>query len=319
MPSPDLHGLLDVDGQSVYWEQSGVPDGVAALYLHGGPGSGLGAGGYLARFDLERYRVVGIDQRGCGRSLPLAGTPAHDLSRNTTAQLIADIELLRDHLGIDVWVVNGVSWGATLALAYAQAHPDRVLAIVLMAVTTTAAEEVHWISEGCQIIYPEAWSALADVVEELDPAFRRGRTPIIAALAGLVRGADTDARDAAVRAWGRWEDTHVSIGAGGYAADPRWSDPTTALPLATLVTHYWSNHAFLDPPIIERMHRIAHVPGHLIHGRRDVSGPARTPWRLHQRWPASTLTIVEDEGHGGPKMVAAWDAANAAALSAHVG
>lgn len=313
---PTRTGILDIDGQSVYWEEHGAPDGVPALYLHGGPGGGLGAGGYVNRFDQDRYRVIGLEQRGCGRSVPLAGEPGHDLAGNTTQRLIADIEILREHLGIGAWVLNGVSWGSTLALAYTQAHPERVLGIVLMAVSTTRAEEVHWISEGCQILYPEGWSALADAIERLDPDFRRGETPIIGAVARLMQSCDPATRAAAARAWGDWEDTHVTIGAGGYSPDPRWADPAFAIPFATLVTHYWSNHAFLDPPILGRMDRIATIPGHLIHGRRDVSGPVQTPWLLHQRWPASTLTVIEDEGHGGPAMVAAWGAANTALLHA---
>lgn len=314
MPTPRRTGILDIDGQSVYWEEHGVPDGVPALYLHGGPGGGLGSGGYVDRFDLARYRVIALEQRGCGRSFPLASTPGHDLSRNTTQQLIADIESLRAHLGVDAWVLNGVSWGSTLALAYTQEHPGRVLGVVLMAVTTTSAEEVHWISEGCQVIYPEAWGELADAVERLDPGFRRGESPIIDAVARLMRQPDAAVRAKAARAWGAWEDVHVTIGAGGYSPDPRWADPAFAVPFATLVSHYWSNHAFLDPPILERMERIAGIPGHLVHGRRDVSGPVQTAWLLHQRWPASTLTVIEEEGHGGPQMVAAWAKANDALL-----
>lgn len=181
---------------------------------------------------------------------------------------------------------------------------------MLMAATTTRAAEVAWITEGVQVIYPEAWAELADAVEAHDPSYRRGETPIVAAVAALLRHGDVAVRRAITRAWGRWEDWHVSIGAGGYSPSERWDDATFSVPFATLVTHYWSNHGFLDPPILDRMDRIAPVSGHIIHGRRDVSGPAETAWLLHQRWPASTLTIIEDEGHGGPVMVAAWERAN---------
>lgn len=308
---PAGSGTLDLDGQSVYWEEWGVRGGLPALYLHGGPGSVLRSG-YRHRFDLTRYRVIGMQQRGAGRSAPLAGYPGHDLSATTTQRMIADIEVLREHLGIERWLLNGVSWGSTLALAYAQAHPERVTCVVLMAVTTTSAEEVHWISEGCQILYPEAWDELATWVEEHHPSYRRGESPIVSAMATLLAGdADRAERLAAARAWGRWEDWHVSI-AGGYEPRLEQADPEVILPFATLVTHVWSHHAFLDPPVLERMERLRDIPAVLIHGRRDVSGPVVTPWRLHRRWPGSQLVVVEDEGHGGPRMVQAWSAANEA-------
>lgn len=310
MTSSSASGVLNVDGQGIYWEELGNPDGIPALYLHGGPGSGLGSGSYVNKFDLNRFRVVGLDQRGCGRSQPLAGTPEHDLSKNTTQRLLEDIELLREHLNVTAWVLNGVSWGSTLALAYAQAHPQRVLGIVLMAVTTTRPEEVHWITEGCQSVYPEAWDALATFVEEHDDAYQRGTRPIVAAMSELLNSSDSAQRLAAALAWGQWEDAHVSIAARCSRPATRLTDGEWDVPFATLVTHYWSHHAFLEKPILENMECLSDLPAHLIHGRLDVSGPAQTAWLLHQQWPQSELTIVEDEGHGGPKMVAAWTRAN---------
>jgi proline iminopeptidase len=310
MDAPTSSGLLDLDGQSVFWEEWGNPEGVPALYLHGGPGSVLRSG-YRQRFDLDRFRLVGMQQRGAGRSVPLAGEPGHDLGANTTQQLIADIEALRKHLGIERWLLNGVSWGATLTLAYAQAHRDRVAGIVLMAVTTTSAEEIHWITEGCQMFYPEAWDELATWAEQHQPGYLRGEAPLVAVMAEVLRSSDRDQQIEAARAWGRWEDWHMSIGSG-YAAALETTEPDVAVPFATLVTHYWSHHAFLEPPILDRMNLLLDIPAVLIHGRKDVSGPAVTPWLLHQQWPASELVIVEDEGHGGPQMVDAWSRANAA-------
>ena len=282
--------------------------------MHGGPGGTLGSGGYRDHFDLTRYRVVGLDQRGCGASTPLACDPRHDLGANTTAQLIEDIEALRDYLGIGAWVLNGVSWGSTLALAYAQAHPDRVLGIVLVAVTTTSRAEVDWITEGCGILYPEAWEDLTAELSDLDPNFARGRTRVIDSVAALMRSSDAIARVRAARAWTRWEDHHVAIGAGGYRPNPRWSDPVYAENFATLVSHYWSHDGFSSPPLAAGMGAIADIPGHLIHGRLDVSGPATTAWAVHRAWPASVLTIVEGEGHGGETMMRAWQDANHALL-----
>lgn len=297
------------DGQGLHWEETGRYDGIPAVYLHGGPGGGLGKGGYVRRFELDRYRVIGLDQRGCGRSTPLANDPAHDLDANTTPRLVADLEELREHLGIDAWVLNGVSWGSTLAIAYAQAHPERVLGVVLMAVTTSARWEVDWITETVGAIYPEAWARLAEHAETAD-TYRRGRDRIVDSYARLVRHPDPAVRHTAAQAWARWEDSHVAIGAGGFRRDPRWDDATYAEVFATLVTHYWANDGFCDPPLLEGMGRLARIPAVLIHGRLDVSGPASTARRVHHAWAGSELVIVEDEGHGGPVMVAAWTEAN---------
>lgn len=276
-------GLLPVgDGHQVYWEESGNPGGIPAVYLHGGPGGTLGTGGYRNRFDPSRFRIIGLDQRGCGRSTPHVTAPGYDLGKNTTAWLIRDLERLRAHLAVDRWLVNGVSWGSTLALAYAQAHPERVLGVVAMAVTTTDRFQVDWITETVGAIYPEAWDRLASHAT----------------------------RAAAAQAWAEWEDHHVSIGAGGVHRNPRWDDAEYRHVFATLVTHYWARDAFLAPSILARMDRLAGIPATLIHGRRDVSGPAVIPWQLHQAWPGSELLIDEGEGHGGNAMVEAWAAAN---------
>lgn len=154
--APTQHGMLDVgDGQNIYWEQWGPSDGVPAVCLHGGPGGTLNASQFRRHFDLSRVRAIGFEQRGCGRSTPHASDPSTSLSTNTTAHLIADIEALREHLGVEAWIVNGVSWGSTLAVAYALAHPTRVLGVVLFAVTTTCREEVDWITEGVGAVFPK--------------------------------------------------------------------------------------------------------------------------------------------------------------------
>ncbi|MGI8524125.1 MAG: alpha/beta fold hydrolase [Nocardioides sp.] len=307
---PRVSGSLTMDdGQSVHWEESGIPGGIAALYLHGGPGGGLGTG-YVTRLDPERFRIIGLDQRGCGRSTPLANDPRHDLDANTTPRLIADLEALREHLGVDAWVLNGVSWGSTLALAYAQAHPDRVLGIVLMAVTTTSRAEVDQITEGVGASYPEAWDRFAGYAEQAGVGYRRGEGRLVTAYAGLVRDPDPAVRRGAAEAWAAWEDTHVAIGAGGFRRDPRWDDADFTEIFVRLTTHYWSHDGFLEPPILARMASIAHLPATLIHGRLDVSSPLVTAWRLHRAWPASELVVDEGEGHGGLSMVEEWAAAN---------
>lgn len=310
-------GLLEVDSpHQIYWEESGAASGIPAIYLHGGPGGTLGSGGYRTKFDPERFRIVGIEQRGCGRSTPHASSPGYDLSSNTTQHLIADIEAVREHLGIDRWVVNGVSWGSTLALAYAQRHPDRVLGVVLMAVTTSRRWEIDWITEDVGAIFPEAWHAFASHALPklpLDQLLDRSLRPrIVQAYADLMAHADRQVREAASWAWAHWEDVHISIGVGGVHPDPRWQDDQFRHDFCTLTSHYWAHDGFCEPPILDQMHRLGGIPGFLIHGRRDVSGPVRTAWLLHRAWPGSELTIDEGDGHGGVGMVESWTESNSA-------
>jgi proline iminopeptidase len=292
---PFATGMLPVgEDNLIYWEASGNPHGKPALHLHGGPGGGMMAG-YRKRFDPEVFMIVGFEQRGCGRSRPLASP--ENLSTNTTQSLIADIETLRKYLGVERWLVTGLSWGTTLALAYAQAHPDHVSEIILFAVTTTTPREVEWITESVGNIFPREWDAFVAA------ANRQPGQRVIDAYYDLVTHHDPSIREQAVRDWCRWEDTHVSLdpNRGPMLAD---DDPAFQRVFATLVIHYWRHGAFLAAqPIIENMHRIAHIPGVLIHGKLDVSSPLMTAWRLHQAWPESRLVVIEDEGHGGPRMI----------------
>jgi proline iminopeptidase len=308
---PAASGLLDVgDDQQLYWEEWGPRDGVPALYLHGGPGGGLGSSQYRDHFDLAHTRVVGFEQRGCGRSTPHASEPSTSLTSNTTDHLVEDIEKLRKHRGIDSWLVNGVSWGSTLALAYAQTHPHRVLGVVLFAVTTTSRREVDWITEGVGAVFPEAWERFAGHAEQAGIGYVRGRERLVRAYARLLESPDPAVRDAATREWALWEDTHVSFGPGGFQRDPRWDDPDFRLAFMRLTAHYWSHDGFCDPPLIERMARLQGIPGTLIHGRRDLSSPVATAWQLHRAWPESRLVIDEGGGHGGASMVERWREAN---------
>lgn len=285
-------------GAEIYWEASGNPEGRPALYLHGGPGSGLGHGGYRRHFDPALHLVIGIDQRGCGRSTPLVIDDLEGIDTNTTATVIDDIEAVREHLGVDRWLVTGVSWGSTLALAYAEAHPTRVSEVAVVAVTTTSRPEVEWITETMGRVFPEAW-------ERFEAA--SGRVPgerIVEAYArrlAAVGEAFEQDRERAATDWDAWENTHISL-------DPQWSpgdlhpDPARRRVFATLVAHYWSNDGFLTggDEILARIDALRGIPGVLIHGRRDISGPAVTPFLVHQAWPESRLVIIEGEGHGGP-------------------
>jgi proline iminopeptidase len=266
--------------------------------LHGGPGSGLGAG-FRRDFDPEIFLIVGLHQRGCGRSRPLATDPGADLAANTTSNLIADLEALRTHLGIDRWLVTGVSWGTTLALAYAQAHPERVRGLVLAAVTTTTAAEVEWITEQMGRVFPREWEEFAAA------AHAAPGQSIIDAYRVRILDLDPTVRAAAALAWCTWEVVHVSLDPRS-TPSPRFRDADFRLLFATLVIHYWSQAGFVDDlesgDLLAGMPGIAHIPGVLIHGRLDVSSPLETAWHLHRMWPGSDLVVIDDEGHGGPTM-----------------
>lgn len=295
---PFASGHLPVsDGNEIYWEASGNPDGKPALYLHGGPGSGITAG-YRRRFDPDRFRVVSFEQRGCGRSRPLVTDPASNLATNTTPALVADIEALRDHLGVDTWLVTGVSWGTTLALAYAQAHPDRVSELILMAVTTTTASEVEWITEAMGRVFPREWDRFAAA------ANRKPGQRLIDAYYERITHPDPAVRADAARAWCAWEDVHVSLDPKLATPSPRYEDPQFREIFTTLVVHYWKHAGFAgEGGLIAGVDRIAHIPAVLIHGRLDVSSPLVTAWTLHKAWPRSELVVIDAEGHGGDVMI----------------
>ncbi len=291
---PYESGMLDVgDGHRVYWECCGNPAGRPAVYLHGGPGAGFTPGA-RRYFDPAAYRVVLFDQRGSGRSRPLADEPGADLATNTTPHLIADMEALRRSHGIERWTVLGVSWGTTLGLAYAQKHPERVEALVLALVTTTSRREVEWLTRDVGRLFPEEWNRFAAAVPD-----GMRHLPLVDAYAELLFDADPAVRDRAAREWCAWEDAHVSL-SPGHVPYPRFEDPEFRLRFARLVTHYWRHAAFLeDDQLIRDAAVLNGIPGVLIHGRFDVSSPIETPWRLSRRWTTSRLQVLADTGHGG--------------------
>ena len=280
------------DGNDVYWEQVGNPDGKPALVLHGGPGSGA-TPWWRRLFDPEAYRVVLFDQRGCGRSTPHAADPAVDLSSNTTGHLLADIERLRLSLGVDRWLVLGGSWGSTLALAYAQGHSGSVSEVVLFSVTTTTRREVEWVTRDVGRLFPEQWERFRDGVP---PDARDGS--LVEAYRSLLEDPDPAVRERAARDWCTWEDVHVAI-RPGQPPNPRYDDPAFRMCFARLVTHYWRHAAFMpDGALLRGTRGLGRIPGVLIHGRLDVSSPLETPWRLSRGWPGSRLVVIEDAGHG---------------------
>lgn len=288
-------GLLEVgDGNAIYWECCGNPNGKPAVYLHGGPGSGSTSGA-RRYFDPNAYRIILFDQRGCGRSQPLLVHPSQ-LQTNTTHHLISDLELLRKHFSFERWTILGISWGTTLALAYAQAFPQRVSALVLGCVTTTSRSEVEWITSGVGAIFPQQWERLRAHVPD---SLKNER--IVDAYAILLSEDDARVNAAAAAEWCAWEDTHVSL-TPRYTPNRRFSDPEFRLRFARIVTHYWSHAAFLgEEQLLNNVDSLNAVPGFLVHGRYDISSPLKTAWELSKRWQTSELRVVDD-GHGGSNL-----------------
>lgn len=288
-------GLLEVgDRQRIYWETVGNPNGKPAIMLHGGPGAGCSVG-HRRTFDPQRYRGVLFDQRNCGRSLPHAAEHDTELGTNTTEYLIGDIELLREHLGIERWLVLGGSWGSTLAFAYAQRHPERVTELVHIAVTNTSAAEIDWLYGGVGRFFPQAWDR-----------FRRGAdlgpeatgTELAAGYDRLLSDADPAIRTQAALEWCAWEDAVVELDAGRNTSNRFDDDRRRALAFARLCAHYFSRHGFLaDGELLANAQRLRDIPTVLIHGQLDLGSPVVTAWRMAQALPHAELHIVPGAGH----------------------
>lgn len=299
---PFATGRLEVGGgHIIYWEQVGSPRGVPVVYLHGGPGSGCSTGIRRA-FDPERHHVVLFDQRAAGRSNPHASEDYLDWSSIDMDHHVADIEALREHLDIDSWIVFGVSWGSVLGATYAERHPNRVRGVVLGAVSLGRTEDIDWLTVDVGRFFPEEWRAFRDHVPERLRGFR-----LVDAYNELLMDPDLAVRDAAASAWCDWESAHIATTPMLARRNPRYDDPSFRLGFARQVTHCWRNDSWLAPDeIVANAHRLAGIPGCLITGRLDLSGPLDGAWRLHRAWPDSDLVIVDDEGHSGVGMFSRW-------------
>lgn len=289
---PYDHGMLEVgNGNLMYWEVCGNPKGKPAVVLHGGPGSGCSTD-VRRYFDPGAYRIVLFDQRGCGRSTPHASDPSTDLSANTTEHLLADIERLRQHLGIDRWLLFGSSWGSTLGLAYAERNPHRVTEIVLAGVTTTRRSEIEWLYRGVAPLFPEQWARFRAGVPPLE-----GDGDLVEAYHRLLQNPDPDIHLKAAKDWCEWESALVSVDPDA-KPDPRRSQPTFQLAFARIVTHYFRNAAWLEDGILLRQAgSLAGISGIMVHGRLDLGSPLVTAWELAQVWPDGELVIVVGAGH----------------------
>ena len=304
---PYENGMLDVgDGNQVYWETCGNPSGKPAVMVHGGPGQGC-TPNMRRGFDPQRYRVVLFDQRGCGRSRPHASDPATDMRHNTTAHLLADMEQLRTHLDVDRWLLCGGSWGSTLALAYAERHPHRVTEIVLTAITTGRRSEADWLYRGAARFFPGEWEQFRAAV----PAIERDGD-LIAGYARLLEHPDQGVRERAAAAWCAWEDAVLSLeprmaadASVGTSANPppgpyTSKGPADLLAFVRICVHYLAHGAWLEEgELLREAHRLAGIPGVLIHGRLDLSCPLDTAWDLARAWPDAELFAPMDSGHLG--------------------
>ncbi|MDX2357435.1 prolyl aminopeptidase [Dietzia sp. PP-33] len=297
---PYESGMLDVgDGQRLYWECSGNPAGVPVLFVHGGPGGGT-TPAHRRMFDPTAYRIILVDQRGCGRSTPHVADGA-DLAVNTTWLLVADLERLRAALGVERWLVFGGSWGTTLALAYAQEHPEHVRGLVLRGIFLCRPSEIDWFYRGgAAHLFPDAWEGyLAPLlVSDGAGAVHRPGYDHVAAYHRLLHCGDHAIELAAARAWTTWEtSTSTLLPRPDTGRDDDEAD-RFALAFARIENHYFTHDAFLDGrAILDRMDRISHLPAVIVHGRYDVVCPVANAWQLHAVWPGSDLHIVPDAGH----------------------
>lgn len=299
---PYSTGFLEADGiHTLYWEQSGNPDGVPVLLLHGGPGAGA-TPDHRRFFDPHFYRIIIFDQRGCGRSEPLG-----EVQNNTPAHLVADIEKLRHHLRIAKWHVFGGSWGATLALMYASQHPDACASLILRSICLMTKPEIDWFMTGTRTVFPEVWERFARYIPETE------RGDLLEAYWKRLHGDDAAVREAAALQWVGYESACATL-------YPQFQMMITddqrrqAVAMARIETHYYRNHVFAESEsLLTKIETFRHVPAVIVHGRYDMITPLKTAHELHKLWPEADYVIVPDGGHSAldpairDKLIAATD------------
>lgn len=280
-------GILDTgDGHRVAWERCGTRGATPAVFLHGGPGGGISPD-HRRLFDPERYDVILFDQRGCGRSTPHAG-----LENNTTWHLVDDIERLRGLMGVERWLVFGGSWGSTLALAYAEAHPERASALVLRGIYTVTAAELAWYYQfGVSEMFPDKWERFLAPIPEAE------RGDLVGAYRRRLVGDDLRARVEAARAWSAWEGQTITLLPTPAVSD-KFDDDHFALAFARLENHYFVHRCWLqEGQLLRDAGRLRGIPGTIVHGRYDMPCPLRYAWALHKAWPEAEFHLVEGAGH----------------------
>jgi len=301
----DAGTLIAGEGNRIAYEQSGNPEGKPVVFLHGGPGAGTSPW-HRRFFDPERYRIILLDQRGCGRSTPHAADPDADLRHNTTWHLVADIELLRKNLGIEQWQVFGGSWGSALALAYAEAHPQAVTEIVLRGIFTLRRHELEWFYEGgAASIVPDLWEDFIAPIPILE------RSQLMEAYHRRLSDPDPAVHVPAAVAWSRWEAANLTL-----LPDPElieaMNEHRAAVAFARIENHYFLHGGWFEPgQLIAGVDRIRHIPAVIVQGRYDVCTPAMTAWDLHRAWPEADFVMIPDAAHAAsePGIAAALRAA----------
>lgn len=284
---PYQTGYLDTgDGHQVYWEICGNPAGKPAVFMHGGPGAGCGAA-HRRLFDPQKYRVLLFDQRGCGRSKPHAS-----LENNTTWHLVADIEKLRGIMGVEKWLAFGGSWGSTLALAYAETHPDRVSELVVRGIFTLKPREIAWYyQDGASNLFPDLWESFLAPIPEAE------RGDLVGAYRKRLTGDDRKVQLEAARAWSIWEGSTIKL-LPSRQNSTSYGQDQFALAFARIENHYFVHGGWMEPgQLIRDARKLKDIPGIIIQGRYDVCTPAVTAWELHRAWPEADFTIVDDAGH----------------------
>ncbi len=284
---PYAQHMLDVDKpHRLYIEESGDKEGIPVLYVHGGPGAGCSSDDRRF-FDPEKYRIILFDQRGCGRS-----TPHGCLERNTTQDLLADIEKIRDYLGVERWLMFGGSWGSTLSLLYAQKHPESVMGLILRGIFLCRERDVNWFyKEGASHVFPDHWSQFKEFIHE------DHRDDLVKAYYKLLTGDDELARMSAAKHWAQWEGACATL-KPCKSAFSRFTNPHTAMSLARIESHYFVNRAFIEADqILDNVDKLENIPGIIVHGRYDMVCPLDNAHTLHKSWDRSELHVVRDAGH----------------------
>jgi proline iminopeptidase len=281
-----VHHLPVPGGHELYVEESGNSRGLPVLFVHGGPGAGCDEK-HRRYFDPTRYRIILFDQRGAGRSRPHAS-----LDNNTTQDLVADMELIREHFGIERWVLFGGSWGSTLSLVYAEAHPERVLALILRGIFLCRPREIRWFyQDGANHIFPDYWQDFITPIAESE------RHDLLHAHYRHLTGSDEIARMASAKAWSIWEGRTATLTPNTGVID-FFSDPHVALSLARIEAHYFVNNIFLaDNQILRDAHRLAGIPGIIVQGRYDMCCPMESAWDLSRAWPQALFEVIPAAGH----------------------
>ncbi len=283
---PFRQGFLPLDSiHTMYWEESGNPNGVPVVFLHGGPGAGSSPA-HRRLFDPSYYRIVIYDQRGAGRSTPLG-----EIQDNTTIHLINDLEFLRQHLGIDHWLVFGGSWGSTLALTYAETHPERCLGLILRGIFLCRKSEIDWFLYGLRNLFPEAWQKLVEPLSEDE------RHDILAAYYQRLLNPDPEIHMPAARSWGIYEGSCSTLLPNPSVVNYFASD-TVALGLARMEAHYFTHNIFLpENSILNNVHKLHNIPATIVQGRYDAVCPIISADDLHQAWPQAEYIVIDDAGH----------------------